>query len=96
VGRAEETLEKVRRRRERHKERHLLYRTIFAIAAFFVVVGGIVLSLPLVPGPGVLLIAIGLSMLALEFTWAERVLEKTLLRVEAGVNRFRRRRGSAD
>ncbi len=71
----------------------MLYRTIFAVAAVFVVAGGIVLSLPLVPGPGVLLIAIGLSMLALEFTWAERVLEKTLTRVEAGVNRLRRRRG---
>ncbi|MBA2537690.1 MAG: TIGR02611 family protein, partial [Actinobacteria bacterium] len=72
MGRAEETLEKVRRKRERHKERNVLYRTIFAVAAVFVVAGGIVLSLPLVPGPGVLLIAIGLSMLALEFTWAER------------------------
>ena len=71
----------------------MLYRTIFAVAAVVVVAGGIVLSLPLVPGPGVLLIAIGLSMLALEFTWAERVLEKTLTRVEAGVNRLRRRRG---
>ena len=74
----------------------MLYRTIFAIAAFFVVVGGIILSLPLVPGPGFLLIGVGLGMLALEFAWAERVLEKTLTRVEAGVNRFRRRRGPTD
>jgi uncharacterized protein (TIGR02611 family) len=93
MGRAEQTLEKVRTKRRRHKERHLVYRAIFAVAAFLVVAGGIVLSLPLVPGPGILLIAIGLSMLALEFSWAERALETALTRAEAGVNRLRRKRG---
>jgi hypothetical protein len=30
------------------------------------------------PGPGLLVMAAGLAMLALEFAWAERVLERTL------------------
>ena len=33
---------------------------------------GVVLSLPLVPGPGVLLIFVGLTVLATEFEWARR------------------------
>ena len=33
---------------------------------------GIVLSLPLVPGPGVLLIFVGLTVLGNEFEWARR------------------------
>ena len=43
---------------------------------------GVVLSLPLVPGPGLPLVAVGLAMLALEFAWAERLLERVLHRVE--------------
>ena len=34
------------------------------------------------PGPGMLVVAIGLSMLALEFAWAERLLAKALDRLE--------------
>ncbi len=34
------------------------------------------------PGPGMLVTAIGLSMLALEFAWAERLLGKALDRLE--------------
>jgi hypothetical protein len=33
---------------------------------------GIILSLPLVPGPGVLLIFVGLTVLGNEFEWARR------------------------
>jgi len=34
------------------------------------------------PGPGLVTVAIGLSMLALEFAWAERLLGKALDRLE--------------
>ena len=62
--------------------RSVAYRVVFAATGFTVVAGGIVLSLPLVPGPGIPLIAAGLAMLALEFDWAERLLERIVLRVD--------------
>jgi hypothetical protein len=75
-------LARLHARRERHARRSLAYRIAFAAAGFAVVAGGIVLSLPLVPGPGIPLIAAGLAMLALEFDWAERLLERIVLRVD--------------
>jgi uncharacterized protein (TIGR02611 family) len=75
-------LERVRERKERHKERGKLYRVGFAIVGGLVIVGGLLLSLPGVPGPGLLLVAVGLGMLALEFDRAERLLERIVDRVE--------------
>ena len=75
-------LARLHARRERHARRSLAYRIAFAAAGFAVVAGGIVLSLPLVPGPGIPLIAAGLAMLALEFDWAERLLERVVLRLD--------------
>jgi Putative transmembrane protein (PGPGW) len=75
-------LARLHARRERHARRSLGYRVVFAATGFAVVAGGIVLSLPLVPGPGIPLVAAGLAMLALEFDWAERLLERIVLRVE--------------
>lgn len=75
-------VERLRRRKRRHRERGRIYRLSFAIGGFAVLLSGIVLSLPLVPGPGLLLIAVGLAMLALEFAWAERWLERAMHRLE--------------
>jgi hypothetical protein len=72
----------LRRRKERHKQRSKIYRVPFALAGALVIVAGLVLSVPGVPGPGVLLIAVGLGMLALEFDRAERLLERILDQVE--------------
>jgi Putative transmembrane protein (PGPGW) len=44
-----------------------------------VVVAGIFLSAPGVPGPGIAVILIGISFLALEFDRAERLLEKAII-----------------
>ena len=41
-----------------------------------------VLSLPLVPGPGFLLVFVGLAMLALEFDRVERLVERLVHRVD--------------
>ena len=73
-------IERVRERKERHKERSRLYRAAFVLIAIGVVALGLVL-LPL-PGPGWLIIALGLAMLALEFDRAERLLEVVLERLE--------------
>lgn len=75
-------VERVRERRDAHRERGRTYRTGFAAAGVLILLSGVLLSLPLVPGPGFVLIAVGLGMLALEFDWAERLLERILGRVE--------------
>jgi uncharacterized protein (TIGR02611 family) len=72
----------VRRHRERHQERNRVVRYTIAFIGFLVVLAGIVLSLPFVPGPGILVVAIGLMILALEFAWAERLLERAVLELE--------------
>jgi hypothetical protein len=72
----------LRRRKERHKRRSKVYRVPFALAGALIIVAGLALSLPGIPGPGLLVIAVGLGMLALEFDRAERLLERILDRVE--------------
>ena len=72
-------VEGLQERRARHKERHHLIRVAAAIGGFLVVLLGIVV-IPL-PGPGLLVVAVGLAVLALEFAWAEHLLEKTVDRL---------------
>ena len=76
------TIEKLRERRERHKQRNLLYRFGFAFGGVLLIVAGLLLSLPGVPGPGLLVAAVGLGMLALEWDPAERLLERVLYRLD--------------
>jgi uncharacterized protein (TIGR02611 family) len=78
-------IERVRERKEHHKRRSRLYRIAFGVAAVVVILAGVALSLPGVPGPGILLVIVGLGMLALEFDRAERLLERILERVEGVV-----------
>jgi uncharacterized protein (TIGR02611 family) len=75
-------IERVRHRKEQHRQRSRAYRVAFGIAGFIVLLGGILLSLPFVPGPGLPFVAVGLGMLALEFAWAEHLLEKIVDRLE--------------
>ena len=79
--------ERLRRQRERHLERSRFFRVLFGITAVLVLIAGVAL-IPL-PGPGLLIVAVGLFMLALEFAWAERLLERTLHRVERARQRAR-------
>jgi uncharacterized protein (TIGR02611 family) len=82
-----ELLVKLQERKERHKQRHIVHRLAVVIFGFLVVLAGIVLSGPGVPGPGFLVILIGLGFLALEFDRAERVLEKAVLWGERAAER---------
>ena len=75
-------IKSLRRRKERHQQRSKFYRVPFALMGVLIVIAGLALALPGVPGPGILLVAVGLGMLALEFDRAERLLEKILDRVE--------------
>jgi len=82
-GARQRFVEGLQERRARHKERHHLIRVVAAIGGFLIVLLGIIL-IPL-PGPGLLIVAVGLAVLALEFTWAEQLLERTVDRLsEAG------------
>jgi uncharacterized protein (TIGR02611 family) len=73
-------LEGIRERRERHLERNRVLRVGFAFFGFIVVLAGV--AMLVLPGPGLLVIAIGLGILALEFSWAERLLERAVDRLE--------------
>ena len=73
-------LEGIRERRQRHLERNRFLRIGFAFFGFIVVLAGV--AMLVLPGPGLLVIAVGLGILALEFAWAERLLERTVDRLE--------------
>lgn len=81
---------KLREKRARHLERHVVYRTAVAVGGFIVLLAG--LAMLVLPGPGLLVTAIGLGMLALEFPWAERLLVRVTER-SAEVARKLRHRG---
>jgi uncharacterized protein (TIGR02611 family) len=68
--------EKLADRREEHLQRGRVYRVLFIIAGVIVTLAGI--AMLALPGPAFVVIPIGLAMLAMEFAWAERVLEKAL------------------
>jgi uncharacterized protein (TIGR02611 family) len=69
-------VERLEARRETHSQRSRAYRFGFAALGMLILAGGVVMLIT--PGPAFVLIPIGLAMLALEFTWAERLLEKSL------------------
>ena len=79
-------IDRVRARQARHRERHRLYRIGFAILGFIVLLAGMVMLVT--PGPGIPVLVLGLGMLALEFAWAERWLEKILNRAEKAVDQL--------
>ena len=76
-----ELFEKLEERREYHLGRGRLYRVAFALAGFTVFLAG--LAMLVLPGPALAVIPIGLAMLALEFAWAERLLEIAVDKAEA-------------
>lgn len=88
-GRKPPLIERVRARQQRHRERSLFVRVPFALAGFAVLLLGVVMLFT--PGPGWVVIVFGLGLLALEFTWAERLLERVIDRVEQASDQMRRR-----
>jgi uncharacterized protein (TIGR02611 family) len=74
-----ELLIKLQARKVRHKQRNLLHRIATVVAGILIVLAGIVMSGPGVPGPGIVTILIGLGFLALEFDWAERWMERVII-----------------
>ena len=73
-----ELLKKLQERKARHKERHPIHRAGVVVLGVLTVLAGIVMSGPGVPGPGIAVIIVGLTFLALEFDRAERLLERVI------------------
>ena len=74
-----ELLVKLQQRKERHARRGLPARIAVVVAGVLLVLAGVVLSGPGIPGPGFLVILLGLSFLALEFDRAERLLGRAIV-----------------
>jgi uncharacterized protein (TIGR02611 family) len=73
-------IERLLERREKHRERHIVYRIVWGIAGSVISVAGAIMLVT--PGPAFVLIPVGLAMLAVEFEWAERLLERALVQAE--------------
>jgi uncharacterized protein (TIGR02611 family) len=78
--RAQRIKEQIAERREAHLRRNRLYRIGFAVVGSTVTLAGI--AMLVTPGPAFVVIPIGLAMLALEFAWAERLLDRALDQAE--------------
>src|SRR6478735_2068744 len=76
-GRRRRLKQGVQRRREQIRRRRTLDLT-YRVAVF--VVGGLIvlagLAMLVLPGPGWLVIILGVAVLATEFAWAERLLDR--------------------
>ncbi|MBI5104623.1 MAG: PGPGW domain-containing protein [Solirubrobacterales bacterium] len=73
-------IEKLQERRDHHKTRAKPIRVLYAMVGATLLLGGLVMLVT--PGPAFAVIPIGLFLLALEFTWAEAALEKSLEQAE--------------
>jgi len=73
-------VQKLRARQAEHKRRGLVYRGTFLVAGLVILAAGI--AMLALPGPAFVVIPIGLAVLALEFAWAEHLLERALVKGE--------------
>ena len=52
---------------------YLLWRILRITTGFVLLIAGIILSVPLIPGPGLLLVVLALGVLSRDFHWAKRI-----------------------
>ena len=71
---------RLRARQAEHKQRGRLYRWAFVLAGVAILCAGI--AMLALPGPAFVVIPVGLAILSLEFAWAERLLERALIKGE--------------
>src|SRR3954447_8337435 len=69
-------VERLRDQRERHLERPRIVRALYVVVGVTLLLAGI--AMLIAPGPAFVVFPIGLAILSLEFTWAERLLERSL------------------
>jgi uncharacterized protein (TIGR02611 family) len=75
-----ELVRKLRARQAEHKQRGRLYRWGFVLLGVAILAVGV--AMLALPGPAFVVIPVGLAILSLEFAWAERLLEKALIKGE--------------
>jgi uncharacterized protein (TIGR02611 family) len=73
-------VQRLRARQQQHKQRGLVYRASIIFAGLVILAAGV--AMLALPGPAFVVIPIGLALLALEFAWAERLLERALVKGE--------------
>jgi uncharacterized protein (TIGR02611 family) len=76
---------RLRERRDKHLSRGWVYRGAYVVAGFVILGAG--LAMVVLPGPAFVVIPIGLAVLSLEFVWAERLLERALIRADGARRR---------
>jgi uncharacterized protein (TIGR02611 family) len=74
-------IERLLARRQDHLRRSRIYRIGWATLGALILAAGVVMLVT--PGPAFVLIPVGLAMLALEFAWAERALDRALVQAQA-------------
>jgi uncharacterized protein (TIGR02611 family) len=74
--RAERMRARLAERRATHLRRGRIYRALMVLVGAAITLAG--LALLVLPGPAFVVIPIGLAMLALEYAWAERLLDKAI------------------
>jgi len=73
-----ELVRKLRARQAEHRRRGRLYRAMYVVLGAVVLAAGV--AMLALPGPAFVVIPIGLAILSLEFEWAERLLERALIK----------------
>jgi hypothetical protein len=66
--------------------RHTIRASRILLGVALVLIG-VVLALPLVPGPGLLVVFVGLTVLSAEFEWARRLRDRVHHAMRRGVRR---------
>lgn len=69
-------IRKLAEQRDVHKARPRVIRVLYAAVGITILLAGLIMLVT--PGPAFAIIPIGLFILALEFSWAEAALEKSL------------------
>jgi uncharacterized protein (TIGR02611 family) len=69
-------VQRLEAQRDRHRDRAKVVRALYVVAGLTLLLGGI--AMLVLPGPAFVVIPIGLALLSLEFTWAERLLDRSL------------------
>jgi len=69
---------------------YLVWRLLRILVGFTLLIAGIFLSLPGIPGPGIVVIVFGLGILSRDFHWAERIHTYLHQKWQQVLNRYRR------
>ena len=79
--------------RKRHQPPpHPLLRALRVTAGLIVLLAGVVLAVPLIPGPGVVLILVGLWIVSADIGIARRALMRMRISARRARRKFRKRR----